>query len=152
VALDDSRGITGVLLNVGGDLRAAGDVVRKVCIASPWADSESSEPFATIEIKNQSVATSGRSQRGFSIGGKWYSHVFDPRSGQPVEQVASATVVAGEAVDADALAKVCSVLAPDESLALVESFPGVECLIVLSDGKTVRSRGWRQLEAPLPVA
>jgi thiamine biosynthesis lipoprotein ApbE len=152
VALDRSKGTTSMLLNIGGDLRALGDVARKVSIASPWADSESSEPFAAIEIKNQSVATSGRSQRGFSIGGRWYSHVFDPRSGQPVERVASATVVAREAADADALAKACSVLAPEESLALVESLTGVECLIILNDGQAARSRGWRHLETALPEA
>ena len=47
----------------------------------PWADSETSEPLAYIEVKDRSVATSGNSQRGFRIGGRWYSHIFDPRHG-----------------------------------------------------------------------
>jgi len=152
VALDKSRGVSGVLLNVGGDLRAIGDVARTVRIASPWADSESSEPLVSIEVKDRSVATSGRSQRGLWIGGKWYSHVFDPRSGLPVERVASATVVAKDAADADALAKVCSVLAPEDSLRLVDSLRDVQCLIALSDGRIERSRGWHGLEQPLPAA
>jgi FAD:protein FMN transferase len=151
-ALDRSRGVHGVLLNVGGDLRVLGDVARTVQVVSPWADSESSEPLVTIEVQNQSVATSGRSQRGFSIGGKWYSHVFDPRSGLPVERVASATVVASDATDADVLAKVCSILSPEESLRVVEAQSGAACMIVLNDGQVIRSQRWHSLEKPLPLA
>jgi thiamine biosynthesis lipoprotein ApbE len=149
-ATDPEQGVTAAVLNVGGDLRARGDVGPAIGIVSPWADSESSEPLAYIEVKNRSVATSGSSQRGLRINGKWYSHVFDPRSGMPVERVASATVVADDAADADAFAKVCSVLAPEDSLRLASSMPGVECLIVMSDGRLVQTPGWHRLERPQP--
>ena len=85
-----------LLLNVGGDLRVRGQTGRTIGIAAPWADSESSEPDRFIEVENRSVATSGKSRRGFQIDGKWYSHVFDPRSARPVERVIGATVVADE--------------------------------------------------------
>ena len=58
-------GVRGLLLNVGGDLRTRGDIECPIGIAAPWADSESSEPLVFIEAANRSVATSGRSQRGF---------------------------------------------------------------------------------------
>ena len=77
------------MLNVGGDLRVRGAIDGTIGIAAPWADSESSEPLAYIEVKDRSVATSGSSQRGFRINGQWYSHIFDPRSGLPVERVAA---------------------------------------------------------------
>ncbi len=149
-AIDTSKGASGAVLNVGGDLRVRGDVARTIAIAAPWADSESSEPLTYIEVKDRSVATSGSSQRGLQIDGKWYSHIFDPRSGLPVERVVSATVVAESAVDADALTKVCSVLAPEESLRLAHSLPGVECLIVMKDGRVAQSDGWHRLERPRP--
>jgi len=104
-----------------------------------------------IEVKNRSVATSGSSQRGLQIGGKWYSHVFDPRTGQPVERVASATVVAPRSIDADALAKACCVLEPEQSLRLIHALPGTDCLIVMASGKITRSDGWALLESPRPV-
>ena len=72
------------------------------------------------------------------------------RSGRPVERVIGATVVAERGADADALAKVCSVLEPEESLRLVNSLPGVECLIVTADGQVARSAGWHDLERPRP--
>jgi FAD:protein FMN transferase len=151
-ALERARGVHGLLLNVGGDLRARGEMKGFVGIASPFADSESTEPFTFIGIKDKSVATSGNAQRGFRISGRWYSHIFDPRSGLPVDRVASATVIAERSVDADALAKVFNVLEPQESLRLANSLPGVECLIIASDGQVSRSDGWNEYERPRPVA
>ena len=124
----------GLVVNLGGDLRVRGDIDQTIGIADPLADSESSDPLMHIAVKDKSVSTSGSSHRGFLIQGQWYSHVFDPRSGRPVDRVKSATVVADRGVDADALAKVCGVLEPDESLRLVQSLVGVECLIIMADG------------------
>jgi thiamine biosynthesis lipoprotein ApbE len=152
VAFERSKTVRGVLLNVGGDLRVRGEIANAIGIVSPSADSESSEPLAFVEIKNKSLATSGCSQRGLWINGKWYSHIFDPRTGYPVERVASATVIAKDAADADAFAKVCSVLAPEESLRLARASGEMECLIVSSDGGMVQSDGWHQLQQPRHLA
>lgn len=148
VALEPNEGVRGLSLNVGGDLRVLGDFVQGVGIASPFSDSESSEPFTRIEVRDRAVATSGSSQRGLWIGGKWYSHIFDPRSGEPADRVASVTVIAERSADADALATCFNVLGPGESLRIAESLSGVECLIVAADGAIFRSKGWSRLEKP----
>ncbi|MHB1559105.1 MAG: FAD:protein FMN transferase, partial [Isosphaeraceae bacterium] len=103
-AIGEVPGVTGVMLNVGGDLRVRGDIEGVIGIVAPWADSESSEPLAFVRVRDRSVATSGRSQRGFWIGGRWYSHVIDPRTGRPVDRVASATGIAASSVAAAAVA------------------------------------------------
>jgi thiamine biosynthesis lipoprotein ApbE len=149
-AMAEIPGVTGVMLNVGGDLRTRGAIEGTIGIAAPWADSESSEPLCYIDVKDRSVATSGSSQRGFRIGGRWYSHIFDPRSGRPVERVAAATVVAERSVEADAFAKACNVLEPEECVRLARSLPGIEFLIVEKDGRTTRSDGWHRYERPRP--
>ena len=59
---------------------------------------------------------------------------------------------AKRAADADALAKVCSVLEPEESLRLVRSLADVDVLILKNDGQVVRSDGWHRLERPRPVS
>ena len=146
--MERGRGVRGVLLNVGGDLRVAGETPRTIGISAPWSDSESSEPIALIEVKDRAVATSGSSQRGFEIDGRWYSHIFDPRSGLPAEGVLEATVIAPRSADADALATICNVLSPEEGRRLVESCPEAECLIVARDGRITRSKGWERFERP----
>jgi thiamine biosynthesis lipoprotein ApbE len=143
-AVDPGRGVRGALLNVGGDLCSRGKMNPTIGIAAPWADSESSEPLAYLTIAERSVASSGRSQRGFSIQGRWYSHIFDPRTGRPVEHVSSATVVAPRGIDADVLAKVFNVLSPAESIRLANSLDGVACLIVTRQGAVVTSDGWHK--------
>jgi hypothetical protein len=145
-ALVPGRGLYGLLLNVGGDLRVSGETPRTVGIAAPWADSESTEPISVLEIKNRAVSTSGRSQRGFMINGQWFSHILDPRSGLPADRIACATVVAPRSIDADALATICNVLEPERSLLLIDSLPDVECLIVTSQGQIIRSHGWQRYE------
>lgn len=152
----EGHGIRGLLLNVGGDLRVCGDAPRTIGIASPTADSETSEPLAYVEVRDRAVATSGRALRGARIGGRWYSHIIDPRSGVPADGIAGATVIAERSADADALATICNVLAPEDSIRLAESLPGVECLIITSDGGVARSAGWHRYErarpSPLAVA
>jgi thiamine biosynthesis lipoprotein ApbE len=147
VALDPGRGVRGLALNVGGDLRVCGDLSQSVGIAAPSADSESSEPLARIEVRDRAVATSGSSQRGLWIGGKWYSHIFDPRSGTPAGRIASATVIAERSADADALATAFNVLDPEASIRLAESLPEVDSLIVTAEGTTFRSKGWSRYES-----
>jgi thiamine biosynthesis lipoprotein ApbE len=149
-ALDPAGGVLGLLLNVGGDLRVCGDAQGTIGIVSPIADSEASEPLTYIEVRDRAVATSGRSQRGFRIHGEWYSHIFDPRTGSPVAGIASATVIAERSADADVLGTIFNVLAPEESLRLAAAVPGVECLIVTTDGRSVRSPGWQRYERPRP--
>ncbi len=152
IALRPDRGVHGLLLNLGGDLRASGAMERTLGIVSPWADSESSPPIALVRVADRAVATSGRSQRGFQIGGRWFSHIFDPRTGMPADRVAGATVIAPRSADADALATICNVLEPDESLKLVNSVPGAECMIIGGDGQIRRSNGWQRFEVtPQPL-
>jgi thiamine biosynthesis lipoprotein ApbE len=145
-ALDPARGVSGVLLNVGGDLRVRGELVAKVGVAPPAADSETSEPLTLVAVRDRSIATSGASQRAFRIGARSYSHIFDPRSGRPARRVRGATVIARHSADANALATILNVVPAAEGLRLVQSVPGAACLIVQADGRQVRSEGWSEYE------
>jgi hypothetical protein len=63
-------------------------------------------------------------------------------------------VIAGRSADADALATIFNVLAPEESVRLADSVPGVDCLIVTTQGRVARSDGWHLYEKarPAPLA
>jgi thiamine biosynthesis lipoprotein ApbE len=148
-ALDRAHGIRGVMLNIGGDVRVIGDVARTVGIAPPIGDSEGARPIACVQVSDRSVATSGSSQRGFRIRGQWYSHIFDPRAGQPADRVVGATVIAQQAADANALATTLNVLPVEEGLRLTASVPGVACLLVTADGQVKKSAQWSNFERPL---
>ena len=143
--------VRAIVVNIGGDLVITGDLKEKVQISDPKADAENDPPMDQLELANRAVATSGNYRRGELIGGHWYSHIVDPRTGQPADAVISATVVAPNATDAGALATAFNVLSPSESIRLAAGLPGVEYLIVTSSGERLTSAGWHLLERPLAV-
>ena len=136
------------VLNIGGDLVVSGDWKETVQISDPKADAENDAPIDRLVITNKAVATSGNYRRGELIAGHWYSHIVDPRTGQPADAVISATVVAPRATDAGALATAFNVLSPEESVRLASGLPGVEYLIITRSGQRIASPGWHALEAP----
>jgi thiamine biosynthesis lipoprotein len=60
---------------------------------------------AELFLKNESMATSGTSERFFVAGGATYSHIMDPRTGKPAQGMLSVSVVAPRALDSEAWTK-----------------------------------------------
>ncbi len=71
---------------------------------------ERSHHVTSIELKDQSLSTSGCHEKTFSAGGKTYCHIMDPRSGQPIEGVLSVTVITPSGVEAEVLSKALMVM------------------------------------------
>lgn len=141
----------GLVVNIGGDLVVRGDWSERVDIADPKSDAENSEAVAQLAIRNRAVATSGDYRRGVEIGGRHYSHIVDPRTGLPADQIISSTVVAESPATAGALATAMSVLTPAESERLAATLPGVEYLLITRNGEKIASSGWSALEtSPAP--
>ncbi len=69
--------------------------------------------LAEFFLKDGALGTSGSGTQFFHHGGKRYGHVIDPRTARPAEGVLSATVLAPEASEADALATAFYVLGPE---------------------------------------
>ncbi len=138
------RGVRAALVNAGGDLFALGKrgLWKKwdVGIQNP-RDEE--KILSTIEVSHRGVATSGDYRRYFTLEGRRFSHIVDPRTGETVEDVPmSVTVVAPDATTADALATGIFVLGPKEGMRLIESLPGIEGLIVSEGMQMDTSSGW----------
>jgi thiamine biosynthesis lipoprotein len=133
------RGVTGVVLNIGGDLRIAGKESQQVLISSP---EDESKPIAVLALRDKAVATSGNYRRFFEINGRQYSHILDPRSARPVDHSTSVSVIADTAAAADAAATALSVMSVDDALKWCDAHAGYGCLILDSKGNLHRSRQW----------
>ena len=59
--------------------------------------------LGTILLRDQALATSGTAVQHFRFEGKRYGHIIDPRTGWPVDNMLSVTVLAPTAAEADAL-------------------------------------------------
>jgi FAD:protein FMN transferase len=144
-------GVQGLVVNIGGDLVVRGDWREPVDVSDPKSDTENGVPIARLVVRDRAVATSGDYRRGVEIGGRHYSHIVDPRTGMPADQIISSTIIAESPAVAGALATALSVMAPEESSRLVASMRGVEYLLVKKNGDRIVSSGWSAFEAaPAP--
>jgi len=84
-----------------------------------------------LTVERGGVATSGCYHRYVEIGKEKICHVIDPRSGRAVQGLLSASVVAANATDADALATAMLVLGAPEAQRLAASLPEVEAVLVV---------------------
>jgi thiamine biosynthesis lipoprotein len=148
----DEQGVTNYLIDLSGKLRARGRNTRgepwRVAVERPAADVSAGPALETVivELHDESVATAGDYRRFFESGGRHYSHIIDPRTGFPVtHSTVSATAMAADCMQADALATVLMVMPPAEALALADRRHVRALLIGHADAKyqVRRSASWR---------
>ncbi|MEZ5236463.1 MAG: FAD:protein FMN transferase [Acidimicrobiales bacterium] len=137
-----ASGVHALVVNAGGDLLHRGRGTVPVGIEDPERRHDNGAPLTTITLGDAALATSGPTRRGFRVGGRWFGHVLDPRTGRPTDGVRSASVLAPDAMTADAVATVVSVLPPPDALAFVEDLDGVAALAVDDTGRWWRSSRW----------
>jgi len=143
---------SGVMIDIGGDIACWGATSWRVGVADPAQLADNAPPLAVLRLANQALAVSGPGPRDRRIGEAAYSHLLDPRTGQPAPRV-QAAVIAPTATEADALATALAVLPAGQGLTLAEGRPGVEALIVAGRQHKATS-GWQaacQAASPLPA-
>lgn len=85
------------------------------------------------------VVTSGNYRKFYEKDGRKYSHTIDPRTGYPVSHnLLSATIVAPDAVTADAYATYCMVIGLDKAREFVDSRADLEGYLIYDDNGTMR--------------
>jgi thiamine biosynthesis lipoprotein ApbE len=138
--------VRGALINLGGDLVVRGEMRPRISVRSAEEGTA-----AQVTMAEGAMATSGDYRRGYEIGGRRYSHLLDPRTAAPATGVRSATVMAGDAVTAGALATALAVLDPAEGQRLGDSVAGAEYLLLAANGRPILSRGWGALAQTPPA-
>lgn len=116
-------GVAAALVEVGGEIRAYGrkpdgNAWQVLVEAEPDLETPVAQlPPRVLALEDAAVATSGDRWHHFEHAGQRYSHTFDPRSGAPVHQAAAAvTVVAADAMHADAWATALTVMGAEAGL------------------------------------
>ena len=109
-----------MLAALGGNIGAYGENPNRkdgawlIGLADP---DNSSSYIATVAVENQSVVTSGDYERYFEQNGVRYHHIFDPRTGYPVQnELRAVTVVDGESTRADAMTTALFVMGLDRGM------------------------------------
>lgn len=137
-----ARGLSDFLIQSGGDLYVAGlnnGAPWKLGIADPRGTG--GQTFATVELSNGTLSTSGDYERFFITDGVRYHHLIDPDSGRPATATRSVTIVADSAMLADVLSTGVFIMGPEAGMALLERLPQVEGVIVSSSNQVLVSSG-----------
>jgi thiamine biosynthesis lipoprotein len=137
-----SEGVEGVVINIGGDIVVKGDMNEKVKVANPEAAYENAAPISMVEINNKTIASSGNYRRGVELNGEHLSHIINPATGFPADNIASATVIHENAVTAGALATAFNILPLKESISLANKFNNADYFIVDQSGNQFQSDTW----------
>lgn len=96
---------------------------------------------AVVKLRGRCLSTSGDYATTFTED-RALHHIFNPATGRSPEDLASVSIVAPGAADADALSTACLVLGVEKSLKLIESLADTEAMFVGKDGGTVATRGF----------
>jgi thiamine biosynthesis lipoprotein len=97
--------------------------------------------FAAMDLHDETFSTSGDYERFFMKDGRRYHHILDPDEGAPAQGCRSVTIVAKQAVLADGLSTGVFILGPQAGMALIETLPDVEGVIVTSRNEVLVSSG-----------
>ncbi|MGE4293894.1 MAG: FAD:protein FMN transferase [Desulfovibrio sp.] len=138
-------GVRNHLINAGGDIRASGrprdERGWRIALEDPHGRGIAP---SVIELRDMAVATSGAYEQTWGPG---RHHIVRPDSGICPGQALSVSVAAPTVMGADALATALFASPVHTGLALVDSLPGRECLILGQSGAAARSGRWAALES-----
>ncbi|HEY4573860.1 MAG TPA: FAD:protein FMN transferase, partial [Thermoanaerobaculia bacterium] len=129
------NGVARASLDLGGQVAVLGGG-WEVPVADPRRRDRS---VMVLKVDGGSVSTSGNSEHGFEIAGKRYGHILDPRTGSPAPDFGSLTVWTADPLRADCLSTGLYVLGPERALSWAASHPGVEVLVLRTDGDRLRA-------------
>lgn len=123
-ALLKRAGCADFLVDIGGEIKTRGINPRgrtwRLAIETPDPTSAGGRQ-AIVNVSNAAIATSGDYRNFRLVDGRRVHHIFDPRSQSPAAtDVLSASVIAADAMLADAYATAMMVLGRTEGLRLAE--------------------------------
>ncbi|GAB5452808.1 MAG: FAD:protein FMN transferase [Halioglobus sp.] len=135
IAMLSNAGVSAAVVSAGGDNRILGDMgdrARTVGIRHPRREGE----YAVLmPLADTAISTSGDYERFFIRDGVRYHHILDPGTGESAAKVQSASVLAEQAIDCDALSTTVFVLGVERGLALINALPGIDAIIIDGSGR-----------------
>jgi len=135
----EKLGIKNYLVEIGGEVRAKGKNDKgklwRIGIDRPSYDSNPGENLQTIlSLDNKAVTTAGNYRSYFEENGVKYSHIIDPHTGKPIKnRLLSVTIVAKDALTADAWDTPCMVLGINGTRDLLNKHPELDAYLIYND-------------------
>lgn len=133
------NGVENGILSLGGNVQALGTKsdgsLWRVGLQDP-ADERAL--FATLELADKAVITSGAYERNFEQDGVVYHHIIDPRTGYPAENgLSSVTIVSDDGTLADGLSTALFIMGKEAAVEFWRSHRDDFDMVLLADDGAV---------------
>ena len=133
----ESYGIENLLVEIGGELLCKGtkndDQPWRTAIEDPTVAVYERDYLAVVNLRDKAVATSGKYRNYYVKDGIKYAHTLDPKSGFPIShRLLSASVFAGNCMEADAYATAFMVLGLEKSKEILANNPELDAYLIYS--------------------
>lgn len=146
-----AEGAAGVLVNIGGDLRAVGYGPGGEDWTVDVDPADTGLPLGRVALRQGGLATSTVLRRRWRVAGRPAHHVIDPRTGAPADTgVVAATVLARCAWQAEVLAKAALTRPLDDARDLVASL-GADAVLVDEVGDLHPTAGFARFAVAVPT-
>ena len=125
------NGVNDAIINLGGTVIVMGKP-HTVGIQDPFK--KTGTPFASVELHNKSVVSSGAYEQGFKKNGRIYHHIVDPATGYPSNSdIVGVTLIGDEAETLDAICTSAMLMSGEQAGIFLKRYP-VEAVIIKKDG------------------
>ncbi|GFP74410.1 FAD:protein FMN transferase [Clostridium fungisolvens] len=149
------NGAVSAMVDMGGNVLVFGESPSEggdwnVGIQNPFLPRGNA--VALVKIKNQSVVTSGIYERVFEKDGSKYHHIFDSKTGYPIESnIASLTIIADKSLDCDIYTTKLFGLDAASIIRRVNSIKGMGAVVITVDGKLAYTDNLKGKIYPLTI-
>ena len=135
-------GYENLLISAGGNVCAVGFKTGTQKWSVGISDPKGGTSYPAItKLADASLVTSGSYQRYYTVGGKRYHHIIDPKTNMPADYFVSVTVMASDSALADAMSTALFISDIESGKKLCEKL-GIEAFWIYSDGKTEMTDGF----------
>jgi len=125
------KGFSNFMVEIGGEVRCNGKNNENewiIGIINPYNEND----LIKTNIVNKSMATSGNYNNFTIYDDNSYSHIINPKTGWPIiNNIISATVIADDCIDADAIATILMLLPSEKGMKLIDKMENVEALVFI---------------------
>ena len=127
-------GIYSALVDGGGDIALGAPPPDKNYweVAIPQKISRDKTDHIMLNMHGKTVTTSGDMFQFIEIDGQRYSHILNPKTGMGATNQIQATVISSNAMYADALASVLTLMEPEEGITFINQIEETEAYMMMS--------------------
>ncbi len=143
----ESQGVSNFLVDIGGEMVLSGlnpsGRTWRVGVQQPREDSVlvSNEVASILQATDVGIATSGNYRQYYYQDGQKISHTIDPRTGYPCQHsLLSVTVLAPDAMQADAYATAFMVLGDADSIFTIADAQRLAVYLLYAAGDSIEAR------------